>query len=73
MRLDASPFYCISSNNSGSLYCTVHRMNDCKEGMLLLRSLDYVIGHMIDRMHRLFGLPKSANQVWFSFYYLLSE
>ena len=60
MLPDASHFNCISSNISGNLYCTVHRMNDCKEGMLRLRPLDHVIVHMIDHMHRVLGLPKFA-------------
>lgn len=40
MLLDASHLKCISPNNAGNLRCTVYRMNDCREGMLHLRSLD---------------------------------
>jgi hypothetical protein len=57
MLLYASTFNCISLNNSGNLHCTVYRMNDCKEGMLRLRSVDHTIAHM----HRVLGLPKFAN------------
>ncbi len=57
MLLDASHFNCISSNIAGNLYCTVYRMNDCREGMLRLRALD----HVLDQMHRILGLPKFAN------------
>jgi len=56
MLLDASHVNCISSNIPGNLYCTVYRMNGCKEGMLRLRFLD----HAIDRMHKVPGLPKFA-------------
>jgi len=55
--LDASHFNCISSNNAGNRYCILYRMNDCREGMLRLCALDHVIAHM----HRVLGLPKSAN------------
>ncbi len=63
MPLGASRLTWIISSNSGSLYCTVYRMSDCREGILHLRGLDYVIV----QMHRVLGHPRFANSVRFSF------
>ncbi len=62
MPLDASRFNCISSNISGKLYCTVYRLNDCKEAMLRL----FYPARAIVRIHRLPSFPILANSACFS-------
>ena len=60
MLPDASHVSCISSSSSGNLYCTVYRMNDCREGTLRRHPLYHVLVHVIAHMHRILGLPKFA-------------